>query len=108
MWMGTIRTSVRDQIFEVQMLATIVGKKVATRRKVAEAIKSLVNAKDLQLEALLIPVLLYGSEAMVWRKEESSRTKAVQMDSLRGPLGIRRMDKLPNAQIKVALRGRTD
>ena len=33
---------------------------------------------------------MYGSEAMLW-KEERSRIRAVQMDNLRGLLGIRRM-----------------
>ena len=49
-------------------------------RRVAGAIKSLVNANDLQLECarvlreiLLIPVPIYGSEIMML-KEERSRT----------------------------------
>ena len=35
---------------------------------------------------------LYGSETMLWKENERSRIRAVQMDSLRGLLGIRRMD----------------
>ena len=31
---------------------------------------------------------------------EKSRIRAVQMDNLRGLLGIRRMNKVPNAQIR--------
>ena len=50
-------------------------------------------------ELLLVPVLMYGDETMIW-KEEKSRIKAVQMDSLRGLLVIRRMDKAPNARIR--------
>ena len=34
-------------------------------------------------------------------KKERSRIRAVQMDNLRGFLDIRRMDKVPNAQIRV-------
>ena len=30
-------------------------------------------------EALFLPVVLYGSETLVWRKKESSRIRAVQM-----------------------------
>ena len=48
---------------------------------------------------LLVPVLMYGSETMLW-KEEISRIRAVQVDNLRGLLGIRRMDKVPNARIR--------
>ena len=47
------------------------GRKVTSGRKVAGAISSLVNAKDLQLECvrvlhdvLLVPVLMYSSEKM--------------------------------------------
>ena len=47
-------------------------RKVASGRRVAGAIRSLVNAKDLQLEcarvlheALLVPVPMYGSEIML-------------------------------------------
>ena len=46
-----------------------------------------------------MPVFMYGSETMIW-KEERSRLGGVQMDNLRGLLGIRRMDKVPNARIR--------
>ena len=35
---------------------------------------------------------------MLWKKE-ISRVKAVLMDNFRGLLGIRRMDRIPNARI---------
>ena len=34
------------------------------------------------------------------REKESSRIRAVKIDKLRGLLGIRRMDKVPNAWIR--------
>ena len=34
-------------------------------------------------ETSLVPVLMYGSETMLW-KEERSRVRTVQMDNLRG------------------------
>ena len=47
------------------------------------AIRSLVNAKSLQLEcrmglreALLIPALLYSSERVLWKEKERSRVRA--------------------------------
>ena len=83
------------------------NRKVVSRRRVASVIRSLVNARDLQLESpralhetLLVPVLMYGSETMLWKEKERSRVRAVQMDNLRGLLGIRRMDRVPNAQIR--------
>ena len=39
---------------------------------------------------------MYGSETMIWKEKERPRIMAVRMDSLRGWLGIRRMDKVPN------------
>ena len=43
---------------------------------------------------------MYGSEKMLWREKERSRMRAEQMDNFRGLLGIRRMDRVPNAQIR--------
>ena len=75
------------------------SRKVAKGRGVAGTIRSLVNASDLQLkcakvlhETLLVPVLMYGSETMLWREKERSRVKDVQMDNLRGLLGNRMDD----------------
>ena len=67
----------------------------------------LVNARSLQLEcarvlqeSLLMAVLIYGSETMIWREKRRSRIRAVEMYNLRGLLGIRRMDKVPNARVR--------
>ena len=80
---------------------------MASGRRVAGAIRSLVNARDLQLEwarvlheTLLVPVHMYGSETMLWKEMERSRVRAVQMDNLRGLLCIRRMDRILNAWIR--------
>ena len=51
-------------------------------------------------ELLLVPGLTYGCETMIWRDKERSRIRAVQMDNLRGLLGIRRMDKVLDARIR--------
>ena len=51
-------------------------------------------------QSLLVPVLKYGSDTMIWRENERSRIRVVQMDNLKGLVGIRRMDKVPNAQIR--------
>ena len=81
--------------------------KLASEMRVAGIIRSLANARGLQLEyarvlheSLVIPVQMYGSETMIWKEKERSRIKAVQMDNLRGLLGIRRMDKVLNAWIR--------
>ena len=47
-----------------------------------------------------MPVLTYGSETVIWREKERTRISAVQMGNLRGLLGIRRMNKVPNARIR--------
>ena len=73
--------------------------KVAKRKRIAGAIRSLVNAKDLQSECarvlhetLHVTTLMYCSETMLWREKEKSRVRVVQMGNLRGVLGIRSMD----------------
>ena len=80
------------------------SRKVVNGRRFAGAIRSLVNARDLQLqcarvlyETLLAPVLIYGSRTMYWKEKQRSRIRAVQMDNLRGLLGTMMMDKVPNA-----------
>ena len=83
------------------------SKKMANGRKVAGAFRSLVNARDLHLECarvlhetVLVPILMYGSETMLWKGKEKSRIRALQMDNFRGLLGIRRMDRVPNERIR--------
>ena len=56
-----------------------------SERRVAGTIRFLVSARSLQLEcarvlheSLLVPVLTYGSEKLIWREKERSRIWAVQ------------------------------
>ena len=51
-------------------------------------------------ETLLVPVLTYGGETMLWKEKERSKIWTVHVDNLRGFLGIRRMDKVQNARIR--------
>ena len=83
------------------------SRNVASGRRAAGIIWSLVNDRDLQIEwaevlhgTLLVPVLMYGSETILWKEKEKSRIMAVQMDNLTRLLGIRRMDWVPNVQIR--------
>ena len=80
---------------------------MASERKFAGTIRSLVNARDLQLwraivlhETLPLPVLMYDSETMIGKEKERSRIRAVQIENLRFLVGIRRMDRVPNARIR--------
>ena len=80
---------------------------MASGRRIAGDIKSLVNARSLQLvcarvlhESLIMPLLTYGSATMIWMEKERSRIRAVQIDDLRVLLGIRRMDEVPNARVR--------
>ena len=83
------------------------SRKMASRRRGSGAIRSLINARDLQLEfdrvlheTLLVPVFTYGRDTMLWIEKERSIGMAVQIDNLRGLLGIRRMNRVPNARIR--------
>ena len=58
-----------------------------SRRRVEVAIRSLVNTRGLELDcarvlhdSLLLPVLMYDSETMLWKKKEKSRIRTVQND----------------------------
>ena len=57
------------------------SRKVASGRRVAGVIRSLIDARVLH-ETLLVLVLMYGSETMLW-KEKRSRIRAVQWDTLK-------------------------
>ena len=52
-------------------------------------------------ETLFVPILLYGSETMIWREKKIFMTRAVQMDRLRVLMSIRKIDRETNAQIRV-------
>ena len=43
---------------------------------------------------------MYGSETLIWKENERSRIRVVEIDNLRGLLGIRRMYKVLNARIR--------
>ena len=43
---------------------------------------------------------MYGSKTMLWKEMERSIVRAVQVDNLKGLLGIRRTDNVPNAWIR--------
>ena len=67
------------------------SRKVASKRRVADIMKSLVNARNLSLEyarvfheTLFVPVLMNGNKTMLWKEQERSRVRVVQMDNLRG------------------------
>ena len=98
-----------ENVFEFKYLGCVLdesgidgaecSKKVVSGRRVADAIRSLVNDRDFELECarflhetLLVPVLVYSSETMLWKEKTRSRIRAVQMDNHRYFLGIRRMD----------------
>ena len=60
------------------------------------AMRSLVNARDLQFECarvlyetFIMAVPVHVSEIIIWKEKERSRSKPVQRDKLREFLGIR-------------------
>ena len=48
-------------------------------------------------EKLFVPVLMYGSETVIWKK---FRIRVVQMDNLRGLVSIRMMIRILKAWIR--------
>ena len=76
------------------------SRKVASGRKIAGAVRSLANCRSFELvcarvlhNSLLVPVLAYDTETLIWKEKERSRIRDVQTDNLRGMVGIRSMDK---------------
>ena len=51
-------------------------------------------------KALLVSVLMYGSETMTRKEKERPRIRAVLMDNLKDLLGIRIMDEASNVRIQ--------
>ena len=67
---------------------------MASGKRVAGAMRSLVKARDLQLEcaivlqeSLFVLVLMYGDETMLWKEKERPRNRDVQMDNPTGWIG---------------------
>ena len=76
---------------------------MASRVTVVGAIRSVVNARSLQMvcvckelldEDLLVLTLTYGNVTQEQRENENSSVVAVQLDYLRGLLSIRRIDRI--------------
>ena len=81
---GTCRNLNTVWMNQVQMKQC--RRKVASGRRVAGVIGSLVNAWGLQfefakflLETLLMTALVDGSEAMIWKEKDGFRARAVQI-----------------------------
>ena len=60
------------------------SRKVATGRRVANVISSLVNVRNFQLkfarllhETLLVPVLMYGCKTIFWKEKERFRVRGL-------------------------------
>ena len=77
----------------------VCSRKLVSGRRVAVAIRCLQFERTrVYYESLLVLVLMYGSETMIWEAKERSRIKVVQMDNLRGLVGTRRVNEVPNAR----------
>ena len=51
-------------------------------------------------EGLLVPVLMNGNDAVVRREKERSRIIAVQLDSLKSLLDVKRIGKILNIGVR--------
>ena len=51
-------------------------------------------------ETLVVPVLMYGSKAMLWKEKKKSRIRDAQINIIKGLVGIRRVNRVPNAWIR--------
>jgi hypothetical protein len=51
-------------------------------------------------QTLVLPVLLYGSECWVIKKEDEKKVLAVETSCLRRMLGVTRRDRIKNEDIR--------
>ena len=101
-----------EHVSEFKYFGCVLGKsctdecsrKVTSGSGVADAIKSLVDARSLHLEcarvlheSLLVPIFTYVTER---KEKERFRIRAVKMNNFSSLRGIRRMDKFRNTQIR--------
>ena len=84
------------------------SRKVAGERRVSGVIRSLVNARDMQLECARVHyetmkhcmyLFLCMALRQCYRKRRRDLGLGLYMDNLRGLLGIRRIDRVPNTRI---------
>ena len=91
---------------EVQMMLSVVGRwRVGGELHVLLGSWLMLKVCSLSAqgglhETLLVIVLMYCSETVIWKDEERYRIRDVQTNNILGLVGIRRMDKLPNSRIK--------
>ena len=72
----------RDEFWTNRVLMRQCSRKVASGRRVLGSIRSLqLECFRVLYESLLVPVLTYSSETMMWREKERSRIRAVQIDN---------------------------
>jgi len=84
-----------------------VERRVNAGRRVLGAMKGVVKNQTVSKEAkvavyksVVVPTLMYGSEAWTWNKCHKSRLNAVGMDYLRGVCNVTRMDRVRNTVIR--------
>ena len=75
--------------------------------KLKVPLDSMANVMGLRLEcarvlceSLLVPVLLYSSETVIWRENGRSSVRLCRRTTSEVLLGIRRMGRVPNARIR--------
>jgi len=51
-------------------------------------------------QVLVMPVLLYGAERWTMRKEDERRLLTMEMSCLRRMLGVTRLDRIKNEEIR--------
>merc|ERR1711872_65064 len=84
-----------------------VNHRIGEARKACGALKGLWKKRHISrevkvrmYEGIIEPSLLYGSEAWTLKLNERKRIEAVEMNCLRNIFGLRRIDRIPNVEIR--------
>jgi len=59
-----------------------------------------IKTKVMVYQVLVMPVLLYGAECWTMRKEDERRLLTMEMSCLRRMLGVTRLDRIKNEEIR--------
>ncbi|MEL7520935.1 MAG: reverse transcriptase family protein, partial [Cyanobacteria bacterium J06553_1] len=84
-----------------------VSHRIGEARKVSGALQKLWKNRRMSMEAkvgmyegIIEPTLMYGCEAWVMNVHERRKVEAVEMSCLRSICGVRRIDRIPNVEIR--------
>ena len=95
---GTCEKEIEHRVGGAARVIGAMRNEVLERRELKKATKMRVY------NAMVIPTMLYGSETWTMMKRHKSRLRATEMAYLRRVVGVTRIDRVRNTDVRVAVR----